>query len=283
MRAPIDGGVVLVTGASSGIGRAMARQLARRATRLILVARRRERLDTLATELRQAHIELTVDVMPTDLADPGALDALTETLLGQTWCRGPEGARGGVDILVNNAGLGQIGLFEGSDEAQLCTMLQVNITAVTLLTRRLLPPMLARKRGGVLFVSSAFGLTWMPGFSAYAATKQYVTAFADALGTELRGTGVVVSQACPGPVATEFEAVAGNPTGQEVPGFVEISAEHCADAALDAFSVGRPLHVPSLLMKVLMLAASFTPRWVFRLMYAPVGPWLRKRQAAAGR
>ena len=274
MSARLNDAVSLVTGASSGIGREIARQLAPTSTVLILVARRAERLEALATELGNRHPGLTVDVRPCDLADMAALDALATSV---------EADHGRVDVLINNAGIGQIGLFEDSDTEQLDLMLRVNVLGLTRLTRRFLPGMIERGRGSVLMVSSGFGLTWMPFFSAYVGTKHYVTAFAESLRTELSGTGVGITQLCPGPVATEFEQVAGNPTGQHPPPFVEISAEHCARAGLRGLARGQAIVIPGFFARAAILAGVYSPRWVLRVLYSIGGRWMRRRlHASAG-
>jgi short-subunit dehydrogenase len=268
MADPLHDAVVVVTGASSGIGREFARQSAATAKVVVLVARRAERLEELARELRAVRPALTVDVRPADLGDMAAVDHLAAAL---------EADRGRVDVLINNAGLGQIGLFEQTDVDQLDAMLRVNVLGLTRLTRRLLPGMVRRGRGAVLNVSSGFGLTWMPLFSAYVGTKHYVSAFSESLRAELAGTGVRVTHLCPGPVATEFEERAGNPTGQKVPGFLELQPDQAARAGLRALRWNRPLVVPGLLARVLITSGRTTPWWVLRLLYGVAGRLMRRR------
>ncbi len=270
MRPPIAGSTTLVTGASSGIGAELARQLAPRVKKLVLVARRRERLDALAKELRAAHAALEVDVHACDLADRAALAALCDALV----------ADGGVDILVNNAGLGDIGMFDLSDWHKNEQMIEVNVRAPTYLSHRLIGPMLARGAGGILNVSSGFGLAFLPGFGVYAATKHYLTALSEVLRLELGPARVAVTQVCPGPVATEFEELAGNFTGQSA-GPVEISAEACARAALQAFERGRALVVPGAGIRTLMWLNAIAPRALKRLVFRPGASWMRGRQLTA--
>lgn len=265
---PIRGAVAVVTGASSGMGVEFARQLAPDVEVVVLVARRAERLQALAAELRAAHPARTVDVQPADLGDMAAVDALAEAV---------EAAHGRVDVLVNNAGLGQIGLFEGSDVDQLDAMLRVNVLGLTRLTRRLLPGMVERKRGAVLMVSSGFGLVWMPLFSAYVGTKHYVSSFAESLRAELAGTGVRVTHLCPGPVATEFEQRAGNPTGQKVPGFIELTADQAARVGLRALRWNRPLVVPGFMAWLMITSGRVSPPWVLRLLFGAAGRVMRGR------
>src|SRR5262249_4340427 len=185
----------LITGASAGIGREFARQLAGRARSLILVARRDERLFELADEVHQAHPRVSVHIRKTDLADPAQL----QELLAWLDCEQRE-----IDLLINNAGLGDSGPFAKSDPARNNQMTLVNVTALTLVTRHFLPRMISRGHGGILNVSSSAGFLPIPGFAVYAATKAYVTSFSEALRAELLGTGVSVCALCPGPVVTEF-------------------------------------------------------------------------------
>lgn len=261
---PLDGSI-LITGASSGVGLAMARRLASRARLLILTARRRQRLQTLADELSAARPALQVQIHPCDLSSPEAV----EELAGQAEANGP------VDVLINNAGIGDLELFERAGWEKLHQVMQLNVHALTRLSYRLLPGMLARGRGGILNVSSGMGLLFLPGMAVYAGAKHYVTAFSEALRLELRGTGVVVSQLCSGPVRTEFLAVAGNPYGR-LPGLLAISAERCARIALRGFARGKPLIIPGLHMKLLLGLARLSPRWLQRLCYGFLARWLRR-------
>jgi len=274
MRPPIDAGVVLLTGASSGIGEAMARLLAPRCAVLVLVARRTERLELLAGSLRALAPALVVEVSPCDLGQPQAVAQLAA---------GVQARHGRVDVLINNAGMGDIGLFEVAAPDKLLAMLQVNVIGLTVLTRALLPGMVARGRGGVLNISSGFGLSWIPGAAAYAGSKHYVTAMSEALRCELSGTGVVLTQVCPGPVATEFEAIAGNPTGQQVPGFLELSADACARQGLAAFDAGRAMVVPGFWAWLLVSMGRLSPAWVLRPLYGLLGRLARRRLPAVRR
>ncbi len=272
-RPPIDNGVVVLTGASSGIGAAMARQLAPRVQTLVIVARRQERLEALAASLRAAHSALTVLVRPCDLTDTIAAGALIASV---------EAECGRIDVLINNAGMGDVGLLEAADWAKLRTMIDINVVALTFLIHAVLPGMLARGRGGILNVSSGFGLTWLPLFSSYVGTKHYVSALTESLRAELWGTGVCISQLCPGPVATEFEQIAGNPLGQSVPSAVELSADRCAELALRGFSQGRALIVPGAAAWVIVTAGRLTPTWLLRWVYGPIGRSLRARVQGQG-
>src|SRR3984893_12439790 len=185
----LTGCCALITGASAGIGREFARQLAPRALSLILVARREERLNELRDELKRRDPNLNVRVRKTDLADLAQVDQLVAWL---------EREKVDVDLLINNAGLGDHGPFASSDPQRNSAMLMVNVVALTSLTRKLLPPMIARKRGAILNVSSSAGFLPIPGMAVYAASKAYVNNFTEALRAELRGRRVVVTALCPG-------------------------------------------------------------------------------------
>jgi len=189
---------VIVTGASSGIGEAFARRLAREGRSLVLVARRRERLEALAALLRGGPVE--VAVVEADLRDPAAPGRI-----------GSEVGRLGWEVagLVNNAGLGFQASFAGTEPEKLEAMVEVNVGAVVRLCRLVLPGMQERKRGFVLNIASTAGFQPVPYFAVYAASKAFVVAFSEALHEEVREQGVVVAALCPGPVDTEFQKVAG--------------------------------------------------------------------------
>ena len=251
----------LITGASAGIGREFARQLAGRAQSLILVARRQQRLNELRDGLTQQHPNLRIQVRETDLADLPQIEELT------TWL---ERERIDVDLLINNAGLGDSGPFATSDLRRNEQMMLVNMVALTSLTRHLLPQMIARKRGGILNVSSSAAFLPIPNFAVYAATKAYVTSFSEALRAELHGTGVSVCALCPGPVHTEFQEVANRPGGQpdSGPEFVHVSVEQVVRDALAALEADRPLVIPGFAMKLGIFLVRITPmpilRWTSR-------------------
>jgi short-subunit dehydrogenase len=247
----------LITGASVGLGREFARQLASRARSLILVARREQKLDELHHELAQQYPNLTIRIRKTDLADLGQLRELLAWLDREQMY---------VDLLINNAGLGDLGPFATSDPARNDQITLVNMIALTSLTRHLLPQMIARKRGGILNVSSSAGFLPIPGFAVYAATKAYATSFSEALRAELRGTGVSVCTLCPGPVHTEFQEVAKRPGGETEPGpeFVYVPVEKVVRDALSALEADRPLVIPGLTMKIGMFVVRLTPMPVLR-------------------
>ena len=261
--------VVLITGASSGIGRALALQIAHRARAIALVARRKDRLEELKSELLTRNPSLRVVVSAADITKPEARDAMLAAV---------EAEVGPVDVLVNNAGFGDLGVFDRADWEKNERMIALNVTALTHLTHRVVRGMVARGRGGILNVSSGWGLTFGPGLSVYIGTKHFVTGFTEGLRLDLAGTGVRVTQVCPGPVATEFNDTVGNFTGMSPPGLVEISAERCARAAIRGLDRGRALVVPGLLIRLILFLGTKTPRFILRLFYAPVARLLRKKQ-----
>jgi short-subunit dehydrogenase len=269
-RPPLDG-TVLGTGASSGIGLELSKLFASQAKRLVLVARRKERLDARAEELRRAHPSLEVRAEACDLGAPDEAVRLVERLAS-------EGVA--IDVLVNNAGVGLMGMLDLAEPARVRAMLDLNVTSLVALTQACVGPMVARGRGGILNISSGAGLTLMPGFAAYVGTKHFVTGFSEALRCDLSGTGVTVTQVCPGPVATEFEQNAGNFTGMKVPGLIEISAMTCARQAFAGFRRGRAIVVPGLVMKLLLGLVALTPRWVVRLYTSFAARLVRKRELA---
>jgi uncharacterized protein len=255
----LEGSSVLITGASAGIGREFARQLAGRASSLVLVARRRERQEELRDELTKANPNLNVHIRETDLSDDRAVIELFDSL---------ERENLSIDLLINNAGLGDLGPFATSELQRVKEMLAVNVTALTLLTRLLLPGMIARKRGAILNVSSSAGFLPLAGFAVYAATKAYVTSFSEAIRAELRGTGVTVTTLCPGPVHTEFaetahRQVAGAP--RTVPGISHVSAQEVVRVGLAAVAADRALAIPGFVMKLGMALVRITPTSILRL------------------
>ncbi len=256
----IDGCSALITGASAGIGREFARQLATRARTLVLVARREQRLNELRDELRNRNAQLNVHVRAVDLCRKSQIDDLIAWL---------DQNKIDIDFLINNAGLGDYGSFATSDPERDDRIIQVNIVALTLLIRRLLPQMIARRRGTILNVSSSAGFLPIPGMAAYAASKAYVNSFSEALRAELGGTGVTVTALCPGPVHTEFGDVAKRPGGEPErgPEFVYVSIEKTARDTLAAVEADRPLVIPGFAMKLGMFLVRITPMSILRLAW----------------
>lgn len=248
----------LVTGASAGIGREFARQLAGCAASLLLVARRAERLEELRAELSARHPNLQVEIRRTDLSRHDEVDEL----IAATSAREPA-----IDLLVNNAGLGDLGAFATAEPEKLDRMMLVNMVALTRLTRGLLPAMLAQRRGAILNVSSSASFLPIANFAVYAATKAYVTSFSEALRSEVRGQGVDVTALCPGPVQTEFTEVAHREKQGDAslgPALVYVSVEEAVRAALQGVEAGRAIVIPGWAMKIGMTLVRLTPLAVWR-------------------
>jgi len=234
----------LITGASSGIGEQFARQLADRGYDLILVARRKERLQRLAGEL-----PTEAKVIARDLAADAA--------------RLPDDVRRSrlqVDLLVNNAGFGLRGRVAELDAERQAEMVRVNCEAVVVLTRAFLPAMIERGGGGVITVASTAGLQPLPYEATYGASKAFATNFTEALHAELRGTGVRALAVNPGPVPTEWQQVAGydEAGGEMMPGAIE--ADQVVREAIRAFERDRRALVPGRFFRSFMRANNATPR-----------------------
>jgi len=258
----LNGCNVLITGASAGIGREFARQLAGRARSMILIARREEQLIELNHELQQQHKNLRVHIRKVDLSNLNQLKELVESL---------DREQIDVDLLINNAGLGDAGRFATSDPTRNEEMILVNVLTLTSLTRHLLPQMIAKGHGGILNVSSSAGFLPIPGDAVYAATKAYVTSFSEALRAELRGTGVSVCALCPGPVRTEFQEVASRPGRRVKPGpgpeFLQVAVEQVVRDALTGLEADRPLVIPGFAMKLAMFLTRLMPMPIVRLLF----------------
>jgi uncharacterized protein len=235
-------GVALVTGASAGIGAEFARELSRRGYEVVLVARRRERLEELAAELGNAH------VVTCDLAGEAASLAERVDALGLQ-----------VDVLVNNAGFGTHGRFAEIDAAREADEVRVNCEALVTLTHAFLPGMLERRRGGVITVASTAGMQPLPYEAVYSASKAFARAFSDALAAELRGSGVRVLCVNPGPVPTEWQQVAGYAPDYLPPVPGKISAAQVARESLRAFERGRRTLVPGAVIRWYMRLNSPAP------------------------
>jgi uncharacterized protein len=231
--APGDDRAAVVTGASSGIGEAIALELARRGYQLVLVARRTDRLYSLASSLSsKSH------VLPADLSSRTDRAALPERVAAL----GLE-----PDILINNAGLSVSAAVAKSVPEEQLNLVEVDVVAVVDLCSRFLPGMVERGRGAVLNVSSLAGFSPTPGQAAYGAAKAFVLSYTDSLRSELRGTGVVATALCPGPVATGLDDVAGFGAGERaavLPSFMWKSAEEVARAGIDGLAADKARVVP---------------------------------------
>ena len=268
MSLDISGRTALVTGASAGIGREIARILAREVGVMILVARRADRLSELAAELSGAHPGLRVLVHAVDLLDRAATGAMLDAL---------ERDGVAVDVLVNNAGFGTYGLFEKHGWAKTEQMLELNVVSATYLLHRLVPPMVGRGFGAILNVGSTAGMFPSPAFAAYSASKAYLNLLSEALHAELVGTGVSVTVLCPGPVPTEFQEVAGSKGRNPMPKAFHIDAVQCAEEAVRALKAGEGRHIPGAAMRAAMVSVEALPKVVVRQVAAQMGRKARER------
>jgi short-subunit dehydrogenase len=250
---PSESSTAVVTGASSGIGAEIARELAGRGQNLTLVARRRDRLQSLAEELGREH-GVRAETIAADIASDEGRDGLFDELRS----RGRD-----VDVLVNNAGFGSAGRFQSLDGEKEAMMVRTNCEAVVALCARYVPEMVDRGRGAVLNVASIAAFQPIPFQATYSATKAFVLTFSEALSADLHGTGVTVTALCPGPVPTEFGENAGIDNEWEgIPNFVLTTPEHNAAAGVAAMEKGRRVVVPGPLNQATAAAGHYTPRTV---------------------
>ena len=241
-----------VTGASTGIGAAFARRLARDHFDLALVARSRERLTALASELAEAHA-VACDVVAADLTVAADLQRVADVVADDA----------GMELLVNNAGFGTSGPFAELDVEREEEEIRLNVVALTRLTRAALPGLIARGRGSVINVSSLAAFQPAPLNATYGATKAFVNSFTEALHEELRGSGVRVQALCPGFTRTEFQERAGIDTSG-IPSFAWMSAEAVVDISLAALRAGTVVCVPGLGNRVVATTLSAIPRGIVR-------------------
>ena len=250
----------LVTGASSGIGAAFATRLARDGRDLVLVARRLDRLEESAKELRE-RFDCGVSVVAADLTQPSELRKVEEQVASDE----------ALDLLVNNAGFGTIGRFATLDPDREEEEVRLNIIALQRLTRAALPGMIARKRGGIINVSSMAGLQpGGPSNATYSATKAFVNSFTEALHEELRGSGVQVQALCPGFTRTEFQDVAGVNTS-DLPSIAWMSAEAVVEASIAGLGRGDVILVPGFGNRFLATLAGTAPRHLVRRILGIAG------------
>lgn len=251
----------LITGASSGLGAEFARQLAPHASTLVLVARRNPELESLAATLRDIHPNLDVRVFAADLRQHDRRTALADWLASEHI---------DINLLVNNAGIGDHGPFLSGDWDRIRDIIDLNITALTHLTRLLVDSMLLQGRAAILNVSSVAGFIPIPNMAVYAATKAYVTSLSEALRIELRPKGISVTALCPGPVPTGFFATATRPDDahnadhfKTFPAFTLPPAEVVA-TGLRALAADRPRVIPGTLLAAAVITALTVPFFIVR-------------------
>jgi short-subunit dehydrogenase len=251
-------GRALVTGASTGIGRELARAFAARGLDLVLLARNRDALTALAREI-VSHFGVVVDVLPADLTAPGATHAIFEAVVAE---------KGDIAILVNNAGMLMEGDFSEIPWAEQERLLQLNIIALTALTRFFVEPMRRRGKGRILNVASTAAFVPVPRLATYSASKAYVLAFTEALGQELSGSGVTATALCPG--LTDTQLLRGSHLLGALPASLVMSAAEVARRGVEACLAGEAVAVPGLANQALTSGARLMPR-----------AWLRALGSAA--
>jgi short-subunit dehydrogenase len=242
----------LITGGSGGIGLEIAKVLARSEFDLVLVARKRDTLEAAAGQLEGKH-DVKVHVFAADLRRSDAPETIFDFLHNENIP---------VEVLVNNAGFGLGGEFSETDLQRELEMIQVNITALTQLTKLFLPAMIKRKSGRILNVASTAAFQPGPLMAVYYATKAYVLSFSEALAEELRHSGVTVTALCPGPTRTDFAASAQVKSSRLYSAFGTADAADVAEYGVNAMMHGRRVAIPGIKNKIIAQANRFTPRAV---------------------
>ena len=264
---PAPDRTAVVTGSSSGIGAELARELARRGHGVTLVARRADKLTELAAELTKAGVR--AEVLAADLSDRN----VRATLLDDVRALGLV-----PDILVNNAGLSTLGPVAKSDPAAEMNMIEVDVVAVVDLCSRFVPGMVELARGAILNVASTAAFQPLPGQAAYGASKAFILSYTRSLGGELRGTGVVTTALCPGPVDTGFGEAAGfakDDAEAALPRFMWESAEAVAKCGIDGLEKGRPVAIPGAANRAAAMFAHMAPKKLLVPILASRHPGLK--------
>ncbi len=239
----------VITGASTGIGREFAHLCARDGYDLVLVARSQPQLEALAADIRQT-TGRTVHILPKDLSDAAAPRAVFDEVTGYGLP---------VEVLINNAGFGLVGRFWELDEAEQMRMIQLNVTALTDLTRLFLPNFIQRRRGRILNVASTAAFQPGPLMAVYYASKSYVVSFSEALHNEAREFGVTVTTLCPGPTKTEFDKRAGMAHSKLFRNGHVMDAATVATVGLRAMHSGKPLVIAGRLNAIMAFLTRFAP------------------------
>ncbi|MEU9808716.1 SDR family oxidoreductase [Mycobacterium sp. NPDC050853] len=265
---PVAGRTAVVTGASSGIGSAIARELASRGHHVTLVARRAEKLQELASEISASGGQ--AEVLPTDLADRNARAALHGRIvnLGVT-----------PDILVNNAGLSTLGAIAASDPDAEMNMIEVDAVAVADLCSRFVPGMVERHRGAILNVASTGAFQPLPGQAGYGACKAFVLSYTQSLYGELHGTGVTATVLCPGPVHTGFGEAAGfskEDAEAALPPVMWVDVKDVARAGVEGLDKGQMIVIPGVANRAAALLSRFVPNRLLVPILARQHPALRR-------
>jgi short-subunit dehydrogenase len=253
----------LITGASGGIGLALAELFAQRDFDLVLVARRRHELEELAERCRSRH-GTRVTVLPMDLLEPGATAELVKQLEEQPLH---------VDLLVNNAGLLEVGAFTEIDVERHERLLQLNVVSLVSLTHRLLPAMIDRGHGRILNLASTSAFQPVPSMALYAASKALVLSLSESLSEELKGTGVTVTALCPGFTKTDMldSAKSQHAAASAIPDFLISDVASVAREGVEACLAGRALVVPGLTNRLGASLVQLQPRWLVRAFGGLIG------------
>lgn len=254
---------VLITGASSGIGEALAACFARGGYDLVLVARSEDKLKALAAALMAEH-QVKVRVKPADLSQPDAAKNLATAM---------KRAKIAIDILVNNAGVLEQGLFVGMKPGRHQELIDLNISGLTAMLAHFAPPMVERGRGCILNVASIASFQPVPTLATYAATKAYVLSLTESLSEELKGTGVTITALCPGITATNMVSTVqeANARMAQLPGIFIGKVEDVAEEGYQACIKGEVIRVPGLLNRAATVGARATPKWLMRRIAGAVG------------
>jgi short-subunit dehydrogenase len=260
---PNPHGTALVTGASSGIGEALAHRFAATGFDLVIVARNLAKLEVLAKQLSAQH-GVAVKVMAADLAQTGAVTRLHDAL---------EKKKNPVTVLVNCAGVLEQGVFTDIGAASHQQIIDLNISGLTAMLHAFLPGMVARGQGRVLNVASVAAFQPVPSLASYAASKAYVLSLSESLAEELRNTGVTVTTLCPGVTATAMLAQAAGSNGKlgELPDFLVGDAGQVADSGFAACMRGDAICVPGVVNQAAMVASRATPKWLVRRLGGLLG------------
>jgi hypothetical protein len=264
----VKASTALITGASSGIGEALARCFAAGGHRLVLVARSAGKLETLAAQLTR-EFGVPAHACPADLSRPGAAAVLAAALRRK---------RLAIDVLVNNAGVLEQGPFTGIPAQRHQALVDLNVSGLTAMLAHFLPPMVRRGHGRVLNVASIAAFQPVPTLATYAATKAYVLSLTESLAEELAGTGVTITALCPGITATRMlsAAVEANPQVAQLPGFLVGDVDAVAREGYRACLAGEVITVPGAVNQALTLGGRIAPKWLVRRV---AGAVIRKRAA----
>jgi uncharacterized protein len=269
MAAPADGKgqTALITGASSGIGIALARRFAKDNFDLVLVARSAGKLETLANELSALH-DIRVKAAPADLSKPDAVKQLASSL---------NRGRKHIDILVNNAGIVEYGPFAEIAPERHQELIDLNVSGLTRMLAQFVPPMVERGRGRVLNVASIASFQPVPMLGTYAATKAYVLSITESLAEELADSGVTVTAVCPGITETNMlhRARKDHEALGLLPSLVIGDPETVADEAFQACMRGEVIRIPGVLNQAAIMASRATPKWLLRRVSGAVARRMR--------